>query len=321
MLTLDSSLLIRDSHMSVPSPWRAWSFLLLHSWQRLARARLMLWIALGLLLLFALVVYVNSNLGRYGMGHWRLPRRGGPTFTEHLENMHAAAALLRTDGAVSLEFAVYGSVRHFVDDGSRFYNLSNFMVFSVYATFLLPLWTLSFATEGLGRPREVGNIAWLLTRPLPRWSVYLATFLAALPWCLLFNVGGLWLLCAAAGDVGRQAYALYWPAVLWGTLAFASLFHLMGACVRRPSLMALLYAMFLESIAGNLPRHFKRLSISYYMRCLMFDRAHAYGIQPENPAIYVPVSGATALAMLWTVTFVFLAVGMVVFSRREYRDV
>src|SRR5258708_4127010 len=83
-----------------PSAWRAWTFLLAHSWQRLARARLMLWVAVGLLLLFALVVYVNTSLGRYGMAHWRFPRRGGLTFTEHLENTHAAAALLRTDPAV-----------------------------------------------------------------------------------------------------------------------------------------------------------------------------------------------------------------------------
>jgi ABC-2 type transport system permease protein len=306
--------------MASPSAWRAWFFLLSHSFQRLARSRLMVWVAFGLLVLFAIVVYVNYRLGRYSMVYWRVPRQPW-TYAEHLERIKGAGLLIWTDAGQAIQFAVYGSVHQFIYEGSRFYTVSNWVVFSVYATFLLPLWTLSFATEGLGRPREVGNLPWLLTRPLPRWSVFLAIFLAALPWCLAFNVGGLWLLCNMAGEVGRQAFSLYWPAVFWGTLAFAALFHVMGACVRRPALTALLYAMFLESIAGNLPRHFKRLSISYYMRCLMFESAHDYGIQPENPALYVPVSGATALIMLALVTFGLLAVGMVVFSRREYRDV
>lgn len=306
--------------MLQPSAWRAWWFLLGHSWQRLARARLMLWIALGLLGLYAVVVGVNAHLGMFSLANWQMPRRSGITFSNHVEHQVMAGSLLWGDPSQSIQFAVAGAVQGVLET-SEFYTFSNWIIFSVFATFLMPLWTLSFATEGLGRPREVGNLPWLLTRPLPRGSVFLATFLAALPWCLAFNLGGLFVLCVLAGEVGMRAFALYWPAVLFGTLAFAALFHVMGACIRRPGLVALLYSMFLESIAGNLPRHFKRLSISYYMRCLMFDRAHAYGIRPENPEIYVPVSGPVALAMLCGATVGLLAVGFCVFSSREYRDV
>jgi len=306
--------------MSEPSAWRAWFYLVGHSWQRLARARLMIWLSLGLLGLFALIVVVNHQTGRMSMARWQMPRRSGVSYQDHLDNAVKAGSLLWTDPAQSIRFAVTGAVGGAIHDASPFYIFSNGMIFSVFATILLPLWTLSFATEGLGRPREVGNLAWLLTRPLPRYSVYLATFLAALPWCLALNVGGLWVLCAAAGTAGERAFPLYWPGVLWGTLAFAALFHLMGACVRRPSLTALLYALFLESIAGNLPREFKRLSISYYMRCLMFERAEEYGIRPQNPSIYVTVSGATAAWTLACITIGTILVGMWVFSRREYRD-
>jgi ABC-2 type transport system permease protein len=71
---------------------------------------------------------------------------------------------------------------------------------------------------------------------------------------------------------------------------------------------------------GNLPGHIKRFSISFYVRCLMFDGAHQIGVQPERSAIYLPVSGPFALAVLITATFAFLAVGMVVFARREYLE-
>src|SRR5262245_51218534 len=93
-----------------PQAWRAWWFLLGHCFQRLARARLMLWIALGLLALFTLVVYVNYQLGRFNMANWRMPRRSGTTYADHLSQLQQAAAPIWTDPAQSITFAVYGAV-------------------------------------------------------------------------------------------------------------------------------------------------------------------------------------------------------------------
>ena len=115
---------------------------------------------------------------------------------------------------------------------------------------------------------------------------------------VLLNLGGFAVLCLFAGPPGRLAFTIYWPAILGVTFAFAALFHLMGACLPRAPVLAILYAFFLETIAGNLPGHLKRLSLSFYSRCLMFDRAHAFGIQPERPGIYLPVSGPVALGVL-----------------------
>src|SRR5439155_17374495 len=143
------------------------------------------------------------------------------------------------------------------------------VVFNIFTTFLLPLCSLSFATEALGREREQRNLVWTLTRPLPRPAVYLGKFVALLPWCLVLNLAGFGLICLAGGEPGRAALGLYWPAVVMGTVAFAALFHLMGALFRRPAVVAILYAFFLETVMGNLPGHLKRGSISFYMRCLM----------------------------------------------------
>ena len=84
--------------------------------------------------------------------------------------------------------------------------------------------------------------------------------------------------------------------------------------------MAILYAFFLETIAGNLPGHLKRLSVSFYTRCLMFERAHDFGIQPERPPIYLPVSGAMAVWILVGLTITLLGAGAFVFARREHLD-
>ena len=85
-------------------------------------------------------------------------------------------------------------------------------------------------------------------------------------------------------------------------------------------MLAILYSFFFETIAGNLPGHLKRLSISFYARCLMFDRAHALGMQPERPGIYLPMSGPAALAVLAGLTVGLLLLGMFLFARKEYLD-
>jgi ABC-2 type transport system permease protein len=305
-----------------PAAWRGWCYLVWLSWQRQARAHWMVWIALGLLAFTTFIVAINTQANRWGMWHWRWPRRGPHTFEEHLLAFHAY--ILQpgwAEPAAGLAQMARASYDVVLNQASGFYVFSNWIVLGVYSTFLLPLWTLSFATEGLGREREAQNLLWVLTRPLSRASIFLAKFAALLPWCLLLNLGGFAILCLAGGRSGLLALAVYWPALLWGTLAFASLFHLLGALVRRPAVLALLYAFFLETVVGNLPGHFKRFSLSYYLRCLMFERAHEFGLHPERPQLHVPVSGTTAWLVLAGSTLVFLLVGAIVFTRNEDLDI
>jgi hypothetical protein len=155
---------------------------------------------------------------------------------------------------------------------------------------------------------------------LSRPAIYLAKFVALLPWSLGLNVGGFALLCLAGGRPGPQALRLFWPAVLCGTLAFAALFQLVGAFFKRPAVIAVVYSFFLETILGNMPGYMKRLSLSFYTRCLMFDAAQEQGLQPEKPSIYLPVDGDTALWVLLATTVVLVVLGMVIFTRTEYRE-
>jgi len=302
-----------------PKAYHAFFYLIWLSFQRQARAHLMLWIALGLLAFTAFLVYIIDQQGRWSMKEWHYPARSGPTYGEFLSQGELLGLLPWDPVQNAVHNMAWPSFRKALDH-SGFFVFSNGIVFTLFATFLLPLWTLSLATEGLGREREARNLLWVLTRPLSRPAIYLAKYFALLPWCLLLNLGGFAVLCLFARAPGRLAFAVNWPAVLWGTLAFAALFHLMGACLRRAPVLAILYAFFFETIAGNLPGHLKRLSLSFYTRCLMFDRAHAFNLHPERPTIYLPVNGAVALGVLVGVTIGLLLLGMMVFSQKEYVD-
>jgi hypothetical protein len=113
---------------------------------------------------------------------------------------------------------------------------------------------------------------------------------------------------------------LFWPGVVASSLAFAALFHLIGAAVRRPTVVALVYSFFLETILGDMPGLLKRVSVTFYTRCLMFDTAAEYGLSPERPSVYQPVDGTTAWMVLIGGTVCLLLAGMWWFSRTEYRD-
>ena len=296
---------------------RAWCYLVWLCVQRQARTTQMVWIALALLALITAVVGLNTLGDRWGMKHWRSPRGIGPTYENLLGMIGSLPQAPAGAGVVNALVGVDGAVL----SQSGFYVFSTWVVFSVFLSFLLPIWSLSFATDALGGEREARTLVWLLNLPQPRPLIYLAKFVALLPFSLGLNLGGFALLCLVGGRAGQPAFGLFWPAVAWGTLAFCALFHLMGAWFRRAAVVAIVYSFFLETVLGNMPGYMKRISIGFYTRCLMFESAQAHGIQPEKPSIYLPVSGRTAEWVLIGVTVVLLGLGMVIFSRSEYHEV
>lgn len=350
---MSASIRVEDIDLA-PSPTRAWLYLVGLCVRRHAQVRQMVWIALGLLAFTALLVGLFTIQGGWSMKRFRwittreirlnqravnIDKRGrlvdasGKPIQPQLliSNYEQAATALHALPAVTtvlaperhqaaaLQWLVAGTVAELLEN-SGLYVFSIWLVFSIFLSFLLPIWCLSFATEALGGEREARSLVWLLTRPLPRPMIYLAKYFGLLPWALGLNLGGFALLCLLAGPPGRLAFSLYWPAVLLGTLAFCSLFHLLGACFRRAAVVALLYSFFLETILGNMPGLMKRVSIGFYVRCLMFDAARDYGVQVDRPSVYLPVSGATAALVLIGVTVGLLLAGMIVFAYREYQE-
>jgi ABC-type transport system involved in multi-copper enzyme maturation permease subunit len=313
-----------------PSAWRAWLALVWLSFWRQMRVGQLVWIALGLLAFAVALVSIQTNLRGWNMARWR---RSGWTYTQHVSALYAANTLThRTIGGQSVQHALLGSCLLIIspdaaDESGQVLSLSGFQVFSqwfvfsLFLTFLLPFWSLSFATEALGGERESQSLIWLLSRPLPRPAIYLGKFVALLPWALGLNVGGFALVCLMAGPPGRMALALYWPAVFWATMTFTSLFLLVGAYFRRPAVVAIVYSFCLEVVLGNMPGYLKRVSIGFYARSLMFAEAETIGRELDRPSVFLPVDGPVALRVLIGTMVVLLVVGMWLFSRTQYHEV
>lgn len=310
-----------------PSAWRAWWYLVWISWlrqmplpglrglSRPAHIRQMVWISLGLLVVAAVFTAFNTGLDRWSMANWR---RSGMTYKQWSDNTQIAVSLYpRPAQSFAPDLAILASTRAILEQ-SDFLVFVYGMLMGLFLAFFMPIWTLSFATDSVGGERESQSLIWLLTRPMSRWSIYLAKFLAVLPWCLFFNVGGFVLICLLGGEPGRRALPLFWPVVVWTTIAFTALFSLMGALFRRPAVIAAVYVFFLEILFGSMPGYLKRVSITFYARCMMFDAGEGHGLVLGQPHIYLPVDGTTAWLVLMLGSVLFLGAGMYLFGRKEY---
>jgi ABC-type transport system involved in multi-copper enzyme maturation permease subunit len=261
-----------------------------------------------------------------------------------------------------------------VNTGGPGWNVEKFAQFifvDVYLILFLPLLCLCFGTQALGGEWEERSLVWVLTRPIPRPLIYLAKFVAALPWTLGCTLGGMWLAGLAAGTKhiawhwnavlaqhqpaagpftapllfpnlltttewhpqktwpGLEVVEQLWPAIALGSLAYLALFVLLGALFRRSTVIGMAYAFLLEAFFGLTPGLLKRISLTFYTKCLAFDLAkdHTWptyegtlGIVPDTKTLFLPVSGEIARYVLITVILLLLGLGMWRFSRMEYRD-
>jgi ABC-2 type transport system permease protein len=184
---------------------------------------------------------------------------------------------------------------------------------------LIPICALSFGTTALGVEREEHTLVFLLTRPIPRWQILLAKILVTLPLCCGLVLGSFALFCQIAGPIGLLALKVYWPAMLGMTAAYLALFHLFAVVFRHPTMLALVYALFMELFVGNLPGSIKRLAINYYGRSLLYALGATEGLKTPRGFELLPAAQAN-----WTlagITAGCLVVAFIFFQKKEFRDV
>jgi ABC-type transport system involved in multi-copper enzyme maturation permease subunit len=340
----------------MPNVLRAWCVLVAQSFQRHWRVRQMGWVSLGLLGVVVFWVALVTERGAWDLGNHRV-RKGTGSYRQEAERLSPDNRYLAVGWMVDPEHftappnvtlsrplrdhempsplnPTADALRSLILSAPQaamkskeflwqwgFMTYSRWVVHLVFFGFVLPLFTLSYASGAFGTDRESRSLVWLMTRPIPRSGIYLAKFLGTLPWCLLFGLGGFAAVCLAGGKLGQEALFRYWPAAAMATLAFAAVFHLVGAIFRRPVVVGLVYVFFFEAVVAALPGSLKLLSLTFYARCLMYNEAAAAGYPVGMlPAMTQTVSSATAWAVLSGATVGVTLLGMWLFARSEYRD-
>jgi ABC-type transport system involved in multi-copper enzyme maturation permease subunit len=206
------------------------------------------------------------------------------------------------------------------DFGETFDLFSQRFVILLFASFIVPVCSLAYATTSIGGDREDRTLVFLLIRPIPRALILLAKVCGTLPMVVGLVLASFYLYCRLVGPVGQLAYQLYLPAVLYMTLAYVGLFHLFAVAFRHSTIMALIYALFMEFFLGNMPGIIKRVAVNFYGRSMMYDLGADGGLTMPDPQWFVPVSARTGALVLLGIALGSLLLALVLFQRREYRD-
>jgi ABC-type transport system involved in multi-copper enzyme maturation permease subunit len=192
-----------------------------------------------------------------------------------------------------------------------------------FVAFLLPVLAICHGASVIGGEREDRTLIYLLITPIPRPFVYLTKALAALGLVTSWAAVVLTLLCLLGGAPGREMLRVFLPASLLGAAAYTSLFLLLGAVFRHGTIIALAYWFFLEVLFGSLPGIIKRISIAFYVRSVIYDAGSEQSLGPMgriSREMFLAISGDAAAIVLGLGTLALIALGALVFTRREYRD-
>jgi ABC-type transport system involved in multi-copper enzyme maturation permease subunit len=199
--------------------------------------------------------------------------------------------------------------------------LARQILLPLYMGFLLPVICLGYASAAIADERTDETLVYLLTTNIPRPLVYLSKYAAALLLTLGMALGGLAALCLVPGEIGREALGVFWTVTVCATAAYVGLFLLFSAMVRRATFLSLAYALMIETLTGNIPGFVKRITVSFYAKSWLYESGEPLGLAPKEGvalSLFDPVSAATAQAVLGLASAGFIALGMWIFSRKEY---
>jgi ABC-2 type transport system permease protein len=205
------------------------------------------------------------------------------------------------------------------DTIEAFRSFSEFLIV-VFASFFVPICAIAYGSTSVGGDREDRTLVFLLMRPLPRPLILFGKFLASWPLAIGLVLASFWVYCSLAGAVGATAFAIYCPAIVLLTTAYVCLFHFFAVCFRHATILALLYSLFMELLIGNMPGIIKRVALNYYGRSLMFSAGQPHGLLPPDERWFELLEPTVASWALIGISTTMLMAAMIVFQRREYRD-
>ena len=227
------------------------------------------------------------------------------------------AAALLVAVAVIVAALVRANARPGEFNPAASYNgISSVLVFG----YIVVILSLVFSTGLIGQEIEQKTIPYLLTRPMPRWRILLAKYLAA----VLVTTVTVWLADFVV------ALALFGPAKigashLWkdllilpiGAMAYSGIFLLLATIVPKALLYGLGYA-FIEPLLQFLPGDWQKISLLSFLHALAPHLDAGDVAASSQTAAATDIAGWVAWIVVISVILGTVIAALVVFSTREY---
>ncbi len=169
-------------------------------------------------------------------------------------------------------------------------------------TIFVPIVALVIASATLGTLREDRTLVYFWLRPIARWQIVLAAFIAGL--MILVPLAGLVMavLAATVGDGSDVAGAIV--ATLVGVVAYGAMFTFLGLITKRALAWGLVYILIWEGFIGGLSRFAGRLSIRSYTTSALSRIADDPSLltNPETTPVIIVITAALTIGFLAAAT-------------------
>jgi hypothetical protein len=230
------------------------------------------------------------------------------------------AAALR--GVVLLDADAMPRVNGALVGGSALFGM---MIWLLYIRFVIPVLGVFYGTALIADEVEDKTVTYLFTRPIPRSAVLVGKYLAYLACTTLLVLPSVVLVYFAVVPIGGSVGESF-PSLLKdlgmlavGLAAYGAVFAWVGARLKRPLVIGLVFAFGWEPGVLLFPGYLKHLTVAYYLQALV---PHA---MPDDSAVSILLQVfhdvpdvAQSVAWLAAITLVTLWGAGRAVERREY---
>jgi ABC-2 type transport system permease protein len=200
------------------------------------------------------------------------------------------------------------------------------IIWLLYIRFILPILGVFYGTSLIADEVDDKTITYLFTRPIPRSAVLLGKYLAYLACTVLLVLPSVILVFFLIVPVGGGSIAAALPSLVAdlgmlavGLTAYGAVFSLVGARVKRPLVVGLVFAFGWEPTVLLFPGYVKRATVAYYLQALVTHE------MPQDSTVSllmqvfreVPSVGASLLCLTVIVALTLWLAGRAV-EQREY---
>jgi ABC-2 type transport system permease protein len=199
------------------------------------------------------------------------------------------------------------------------------MIWGFFIRFSVPVLGVFYGTSLIADEVEDKTITFLFTRPIPRGAVLVGKYLAylacticvvlpsvVLVWLLVIPMGGT--LGASFLDLAKDLAIL-----AIGLAVYGAVFALIGAVLKRPLLIGLLFIFGWETVVMLIPGYLKRFSVAYYLQGLVPHAMPSDSAVSLVQSIFRETPGLTE-SLLWmaAIEVVCLWLAARAITRKEY---
>jgi ABC-2 type transport system permease protein len=198
------------------------------------------------------------------------------------------------------------------------------LIWVLFLRFIVPVLGVFYGTSLVADEVDDKTITYLFTRPIPRGAVLLGKYLAYLVCTTLVvlpSVMIVYFLIVPVTEIPASFGALVKDLgiLALGLAAYGALFALIGAVLKRPLVIGLVFAFGWEQVAMVMPGYLRRFTLAYYLQALVPHAMPSDGVLSLLQSVFQDVpSATTSLFWLLVAMVVSLGLAMRVIERREY---